>query len=36
MLERARASGNDATMLGIAWAHLQTREARLARENPAT
>jgi 2-dehydropantoate 2-reductase len=36
MLERARAAGNDATMLGIAWAHLQTREARLARENPAS
>jgi 2-dehydropantoate 2-reductase len=36
MLERVRAAGNDATMLGIAWAHLQTREARLARENPGS
>jgi hypothetical protein len=36
MLARARAAGSDATLLGIAWAHLQTREARLARENPAT
>jgi 2-dehydropantoate 2-reductase len=34
MLARARAAGNDATLLGVAWAHLQTREARLARENP--
>ncbi len=35
MLARARAAGSDATLLGIAWAHLQTREARLTRENQA-
>ena len=32
MLQRARAAGSDAAMLGIAWAHLQAREVRLARE----
>jgi 2-dehydropantoate 2-reductase len=35
MLARARAAGHDATMLGIAWTHLQAREARLAREAKA-
>jgi len=32
MLKRARAAGSDATVLGLSWAHLQTREARLRRE----
>lgn len=36
MLSRARAAGSDATLLGIAWAHLQAREARLAREAATT
>jgi 2-dehydropantoate 2-reductase len=35
MLKRARAAGSDATVLAIAWAHLQAREARLVREAPA-
>ena len=35
MLKRARAAGSDATVLAIAWAHLQAREARLLREAPA-
>ena len=34
MLARARAAGQEAPMLGIAWAHLQAREARIARESP--
>ena len=36
MLSRARAAGSDATLLGIAWTHLQAREARLAREPVTT
>jgi 2-dehydropantoate 2-reductase len=32
MLRRTRAAGGDATVLAIAWAHLQAREARLVRE----
>lgn len=32
MLARARAAGSDATMLSVAWAHLQARDARRARE----
>lgn len=32
MRARARAAGSDATMLAIAWAHLQSRDARFARE----
>ena len=32
MLVRARAAGSDATLLAAAWAHLQARDARLARE----
>ena len=32
MLARARAAGLEARMLGIAWTHLQAREARVARE----
>ena len=34
MLERARAAGSDGTVLSMAWAHLQAREARLRREAP--
>ncbi len=33
---RAIAAGSDATLLSIAWAHFQAREARLARERKAT
>ena len=33
MFARARAAGNDATLLGLAWTHLQARDARLARES---
>ncbi len=36
MLARARAAGSSARLLAIAWAHLQAREARLARERSAT
>lgn len=36
MLSRARAAGSDAALLGIAWAHLQAREVRLARERANT
>ncbi len=36
MLARARAPGTTAPLLGIAWTHLQAREARLAREGAAT
>lgn len=32
MLRRARAAGHDATLLEAAWAHLQTRDLRRARE----
>lgn len=32
MRKRALAAGSDATMLSVAWAHLQARNARLARE----
>lgn len=32
MLQRSRAGGSDATVLSLAWAHLQAREARLLRE----
>lgn len=32
MLQRARAAGSDATILSLAWAHLQAREARIVRE----
>lgn len=32
MRKRALAAGSDATMLSVAWAHLQSRNARLARE----
>jgi 2-dehydropantoate 2-reductase len=35
MLQRARRAGSDATVLQLAWAHLQARDARLARERPA-
>jgi 2-dehydropantoate 2-reductase len=34
MLLRARLAGSDATVLQLAWAHLQARDLRLARENP--
>ena len=34
MLTRARKAGSDATMLSVAWAHLQARDARAAREAP--
>jgi 2-dehydropantoate 2-reductase len=33
MLLRARLAGSDATVLQLAWAHLQARDLRLAREN---
>lgn len=33
MLVRARAAGSAATMLSVAWTHLQARDARLARES---
>ncbi|MEY4961220.1 MAG: hypothetical protein RL610_1399 [Pseudomonadota bacterium] len=32
MRQRVLASGSDATLLTLAWTHLQAREARLARE----
>jgi 2-dehydropantoate 2-reductase len=32
MRQRATSSGSDATLLTLAWTHLQAREARLARE----
>lgn len=32
MLARARVAGSPATLLSVAWAHLQARDARLARE----
>jgi 2-dehydropantoate 2-reductase len=32
MLGRARAAGSDATVLALAWAHLQARDARLLRQ----
>jgi 2-dehydropantoate 2-reductase len=32
MLRRARAAGSDASVLQLAWAHLQARDLRLARE----
>ena len=35
MLKRARGAGSDATVLGLSWAHLQAREARLRRETKA-
>ncbi len=35
MRRRAIAAGSDATLLAVAWAHLQAREARLARERKA-
>ncbi len=35
MLARVRAAGGDATMLSTAWTHMQAREARLRREQPA-
>ena len=35
MRRRAITAGSDATLLAVAWAHLQAREARLARERKA-
>ncbi len=35
MRRRAIAAGSDATLLAVAWVHLQAREARLARERKA-
>jgi len=35
MRRRAIAAGSDAALLAVAWAHLQAREARLARERKA-
>ena len=35
MLRRARVAGHDATVLSLAWASLQARDARLARETRA-
>lgn len=35
MLKRSRAAGHDATVLSLAWAHLQARDARLQRETKA-
>jgi len=35
MLKRSRAAGIEATVLGLAWANLQARDARLARESAA-
>ncbi|MDB5803005.1 MAG: Ketopantoate reductase [Betaproteobacteria bacterium] len=35
MLKRSRAAGTEATVLSLAWAHLQARDARLARETKA-
>ena len=32
MCQRAISSGSDATLLTLAWIHLQAREARLSRE----
>ena len=32
MRQRAISSGSDATLLTLAWIHLQAREARLSRE----
>jgi 2-dehydropantoate 2-reductase len=36
MRQRVLASGSDAILLTLAWTHLQTREARLARERKET
>lgn len=36
MLLRARLAGSDATVLQLAWANLQARDLRLARERPPT